>query len=116
VKEFVKPEPILRSKLFPPRITSDFIRREGLYEKMKRCADVPLTLVSEPAGYGKSSLISDWLFSHQYKFAWISLDEEDTNFIRFIKYLIFAIQKNVGNFGKTVMDCSILPSLFQPHY
>jgi LuxR family maltose regulon positive regulatory protein len=61
-----------------------------------------LTLVSAPAGYGKTTLISDWIAQSNDQIAWLSLDEEDNNFLRFISYLIAALQQIDESLGADV--------------
>ena len=53
-------DPILRTKLHRPQLTPGLIDRERLIRKMNRAREVPLTLVSAPAGYGKSVLVAQW--------------------------------------------------------
>jgi len=52
--------PILKTKLYRPQLTSELIDRERLIPMMNRAREVPLTLVSAPAGYGKSTLVAQW--------------------------------------------------------
>jgi LuxR family maltose regulon positive regulatory protein len=52
-----------------------------------------LTLVSAPAGYGKTTLISQWSLLSNYPFAWLSLDKNDTHLVRFTQYLVAALQR-----------------------
>jgi len=58
----------------------------------KRQQSRPLTLVSAPAGYGKSTLISCWLESVDCPTAWLSLDEQDNELEGFLRYFLAAIQ------------------------
>jgi len=54
--------------------------------------EVPLTLVSAPAGYGKSVLVSHWAESSKYPCAWLSLDEGDGEVVEFLGYLVAAVR------------------------
>ena len=54
-------DPILRTKLHRPPVPPDLVRLPALIERLNRHRDLPLTLVSAPAGYGKSTLMSAWL-------------------------------------------------------
>lgn len=83
------PGRILATKLHIPPVTSDYLRRPRLLEEIT--SDAPLTLVSASAGFGKSSLISDWLSREQRPAAWISLEEEDSEPDRFRAYLTAAL-------------------------
>lgn len=53
-------DPILRTKLYRPPLTTGLVDRERLIRVMNRALDVPLTLVSAPAGFGKSVLVVQW--------------------------------------------------------
>jgi LuxR family maltose regulon positive regulatory protein len=68
---------------------------EGLHRK--------LTLISAPAGSGKTSLVSDWLHQNKVPTAWLSLDEGDNDPTRFLAYLIAALQTIAPNVGKGVL-------------
>jgi LuxR family maltose regulon positive regulatory protein len=56
--------PILGTKFHRPNVSTDFVSRRRLLEKLDQSCELPLTLISAPAGYGKSSLMADWLASH----------------------------------------------------
>jgi LuxR family maltose regulon positive regulatory protein len=52
---------LIRTKLRPPRVATRVVERPRLFERLEDGADLPLTLVSAPAGYGKSTLVASWL-------------------------------------------------------
>ncbi|MEA3335178.1 MAG: LuxR C-terminal-related transcriptional regulator [Chloroflexota bacterium] len=83
---------LLRTKLNPPRVREGFIVRSRLQDRLERGVDRRLTLVSAPAGYGKSSLVQHWLTMADRRFAWLSLDEHDASLANFIGYLAAAVQ------------------------
>ena len=62
--------PILRTKLYRPPVTADYIPRDALEESLKAGFDLPLTVVAAPAGYGKSTLVSYWLQHCSLPGAW----------------------------------------------
>ena len=64
---------ILRAKLHRPPVAADAVRRIQLHELMDLGLETPLTLVSAPAGYGKSTLVSHWIESLDHPTAWLSL-------------------------------------------
>ena len=64
--------PLIQTKLYRPPIQSDFISRPQLLEQFDGWQQRPLTLVSAPAGYGKSMLVSSWLELLDVPAAWIS--------------------------------------------
>ena len=68
-----------RTKLYRPPVTADYITRDALDASLEQGVELPLTVVSAPAGYGKSTLISHWLETNSYPSAWLSLDESDSD-------------------------------------
>ena len=86
------PVPIIRAKLYPPPMAADAIRRERLLSLAQTVARAPLILVSAPAGYGKSTLASQWLDSLEQKSAWLSLDAEDRDIRQFLSYVVAALR------------------------
>ena len=84
--------PILRTKLHPPLTATDIVPRPHLIDQLNQSRHQPLTLISAPAGYGKSTLISSWLDSLNEPSAWLSLDEHDNNLHQFLSYILAAIQ------------------------
>ena len=84
---------ILRTKLHRPALAGDFIARDRLYQLLDQTNQHVITLVTAPAGYGKSSLISSWLEKNSIKSVWISLDEDDDDLQRFIAYIIAGLEK-----------------------
>lgn len=85
---------ILSTKLFIPTIPPDVIHRPHLIEQVTAGlkAGHSLTLVSAPAGYGKTTLVAEWISTSQEKVAWLSLDEQDNNETRFWTYFVNGIQ------------------------
>ena len=82
---------MIRSKLYPPPMPADTVRRERLLSLSQTVAGTPLTLVSAPAGYGKSTLVSQWLDLLGCKSAWLSLDNEDSELTQFLSYVVAAL-------------------------
>jgi LuxR family maltose regulon positive regulatory protein len=98
---------ILTTKLFAPPLRPGWILRQRLIEQLNARSQRKLTLVSAPAGYGKTTLISSWLHETNIPSAWLSLDEGDNDPIRFFHYLITSLQKLIPDIG---MD---LPGMLQ---
>src|ERR687895_1131016 len=91
---------ILRAKLYVPRGRPDAVPRPRLYEQLDEGARRELTVVSAPAGFGKTTLLADWSRRSELPVAWISLDERDDDPVRFVMYLIAAIGTIHEDFGK----------------
>ena len=83
---------LIQTKLHRPRLPVDLVPRPRLTEWLDRHQGRPLTLVSAPAGYGKSTTISCWLESVDCPAAWLSLDEHDNDLGGFLRYFLVAIQ------------------------
>jgi LuxR family maltose regulon positive regulatory protein len=98
---------LLRTKLHQPQVRSDWVRRPRLEKWLKQGLDRKLTLVSAPAGFGKSSLVASSLAESDRHATWLSLDEGDNDPVRFWAYVIAAIQAgelDVGDEAKQVIS------------
>ena len=84
--------PIIQTKLFSPPIRSRSVPRPRLVERLNAGLERKLTLISAPAGFGKTTLLSEWIANCDRPVAWLSLDENDSDVIRFLTYLIAALQ------------------------
>jgi len=102
--------PILATKLYipPPRHASVFRARlvERLNDDLCRSPAFArrLTLISAPAGFGKTTLLSEWIAGCERPAAWLSLDQEDSDSARFLTYLIAALQTAAPQVGKVLLD------------
>ena len=96
---------LLASKLHHPRITRNTVLRTRLIEQLEEGRDQPLTLVSAPAGYGKSTLLGQWLEQCDLPSAWLSLDERDNDLRLFVTYLVEAVR---SQFPEALRETSIL--------
>lgn len=102
---------ILQSKLHQPPMTPDLVPRTRLFSLLDAGRPRPLTLVSAPAGYGKSVLISSWLETVDWPSAWISLDESDTDLHRFLHHFVAAVR---GVFADVLKDTLSLVNTRSP--
>ena len=84
---------ILETKLHRPLAHSNLVQRPRLIDPLNVGLGGKLILVSAPAGYGKTTLISQWSSVSDCPFAWLSLDEDDNDLIRFAHYLVAALQE-----------------------
>ena len=84
-------EALIRTKLFVPPAHCVCVRRPQLIERLGGALEVPLTLVSAPAGFGKTTLLSEWAAEAYASIAWISLDEGDNDPRGFATYLAAAL-------------------------
>jgi LuxR family transcriptional regulator, maltose regulon positive regulatory protein len=99
------PTPILATKLYIPPPRPKIVLRSCLIERLNEGLSVGrrLTLISAPAGFGKTTLVNDWIAASQRPTAWLSLDEGDNDLIRFLAYLVAALQTISANIGAGAM-------------
>ena len=88
------PVPILATKLFAPPPRPQLVLRPRLIERLNKglFSSRKLSLISAPAGFGKTTLVSEWISRSEKPVAWLSLDERDNDPTRFISYLVAALQ------------------------
>lgn len=97
-------EPLLETKLYIPRLRPDVVARPRLSERLRRGANSKLTLISAPAGFGKTTLLTEWLAASTTKqVAWLSLDSKDSRPATFWTYLITALQTVVPGLGASAL-------------
>jgi LuxR family maltose regulon positive regulatory protein len=95
--------PLLTTKLYIPPVRPGRVPRPRLIARLEEGVKGPLTIISAPAGYGKTTLISDWVHENRTKVGWLSLDESDNEPDRFLCYLIHAIKKAIPEVGDSAL-------------
>src|SRR4051812_37824506 len=93
----------IRAKLAIPRKPLDLVARPRLVERLNEGLTRQLILVCAPAGYGKSTLVSEWLQQLHTPSAWLTLDEGDDDLFSFLSYMVAAIQTIYPNFGQSIL-------------
>ncbi|MBW2160106.1 MAG: AAA family ATPase [Deltaproteobacteria bacterium] len=83
---------LIHTKLYRPPTTKDVVGRAELYERLEEGRHLPLTLVSAPAGYGKTTLVGHWLESRPGPSAWLSLEETENDPRTLLSYLVAAVR------------------------
>ncbi|MGB4976457.1 MAG: LuxR family transcriptional regulator, partial [Anaerolineae bacterium] len=113
--------PILATKLYFPPPRPKVVPRPRLIERLNEGlpAGHKLTLISAPAGFGKTTLVSEWVAGRggvtpggatpPLPTAWLSLDVGDNDLIRFLTYLVAALQTISANIGAGVLDALYTP-------
>jgi LuxR family maltose regulon positive regulatory protein len=93
---------LLSTKLFIPqaRQLQDILPRPRLAERLKSGLARKLTLISAPAGFGKTTLLTEWIPQSERAVSWLSLDEADNDLTRFLTYFIAALQRLKPDFGQ----------------
>jgi LuxR family maltose regulon positive regulatory protein len=95
--------PILATKLYVPPPRPEAVLRPRLIERLDDGLHRNLTLVSAPAGFGKTTLLGGWVATLPRPAAWLSLDEGDNNPTRFLAYLVAALRTIAPNMGEGVL-------------
>lgn len=93
---------ILRTKLYIPRKRSHLVPRPRLVEQINRGLEKKLTLISAPAGFGKTTLLSEWIPTSPRSVTWLFLDEGDNNPTQFWAYFVAALQGLHPDLGASV--------------
>lgn len=108
------PDHLLQTKLYPPRVPGRLVRRQDLLDRLQQRRERPITIVSAPAGYGKSTLVTQWLESRAEPYAWLSLDEYDSGLELVLAYLIAALQTVLPEIGSETGKLLVQPQLPAP--
>ena len=93
---------ILTTKLYIPSVRQKVVRRPRLITRLNEGLHCKLTLISAPAGFGKTTLVSNWFTTFEYPVAWLSLDEADSDLTRFFSYIVASLQTIFPELGSTI--------------
>ena len=104
---------LLSTKLFTPPVRNNLVPRPRLIERLNEGLERKLTLISAPAGFGKTTLVSEWIASCERPVAWLSLDEGDNDPARFISYLVKALQTIQTGIGEGLLAALQSPQPLQ---
>ena len=104
--------PLLATKLRLPVATAALLDRPRLADRLSLRPDRLLTLLSAPAGFGKTTLLATWLQQQNTPVAWLSLDEQDNDPRLFWRYVIAALQGVDDRLGRRAQAALATPSIF----
>jgi len=93
---------LMTTKLYHPQVQPEYIARPRLLDTLFQATHYPLTMISAPTGFGKTSLLADWCQAARQqgiKIAWLSLEKADNDPTRFWTYVTAAIQSSVEGLG-----------------
>ncbi|MFN8418932.1 MAG: AAA family ATPase [Anaerolineae bacterium] len=112
---------LLTTKLYAPRPRHNVVPRPRLVAQLEESVRIgrALTLIAAPAGFGKTTLLGEWLAAGEYQPVWLSLDEGDNDIASFLPYLINGLQALDDQIGATAqqllgspqLQASALPSI-----
>jgi LuxR family maltose regulon positive regulatory protein len=110
------PTELLASKLYVPPLRSNLVSRPRLMQRISDglLSKRKLTLISAPAGFGKTTLVIAWLKQIHHPAAWLSLEEADNDLSRFLAYLTAAFQQvdeEIGSGLRSALQSSRLPAI-----
>ena len=97
------PTPLLATKLFVPPVRADALPRSELVARLEAGIAQRLTVVAAPAGFGKSTAVAAWAARTRLQVAWLSLDEDDATPLRFLAYVIAALQQVDPHVGEATL-------------
>lgn len=132
--ENARPVSLLAAKLCIPPARRGLVARSRLLARLNAGLARRLTLISAPAGFGKTTLLSAWIANHgsqaasseasdlqfvghPVRFCWLSLDEDDNDPVRFWRYVIAALETahtGVGETGRALLGVSPPPNALMP--
>jgi len=111
-------EHLLATKFFVPSNRPELVQRPRLIDQLNHDLHRKLTLISAPAGFGKTTLVSEWVDKllkedkKEHRIAWLSLDEGDNDLTRFLIYFVTALKRTQGK--KTTIGDEALSLLRSP--
>lgn len=96
--------PLLTTKISIPRLPGEFVYRPRLTRRIDQGVKSQLTLLTAPAGFGKTNLLIEWARETTLPVAWLTVDSDDNDPGRFIRYVIGALQTVEMGLGEDVLD------------
>jgi len=100
---------LLQTKFLPPRLHSMLIQRGDLLTRLDAGLTKKLTIVSAPTGFGKTTLVCQWIASRDFPSAWVTLETNDNDPARFWTYVVSALRTFDQALGKTTLAALTTP-------
>jgi LuxR family maltose regulon positive regulatory protein len=94
---------LLATKFHVPRIAARLVGRPHVYQRLQRGMERPLTLVTAPAGFGKTASLCDWVQQSERAVAWVSLDASDDDPLQFWTYVFTALNRTYPGIADTAL-------------
>jgi LuxR family transcriptional regulator, maltose regulon positive regulatory protein len=95
--------PVLATKLYIPPPRAKIVPRPHLVDRLNEGLHRKLTILTAPAGFGKTTVLSEWIPKSPRCVTWLSLDEEDKDSTRFWSYFIYSLQGLHPDFGNAAL-------------
>lgn len=96
--------PILKTKFYIPHFREEYISRPQIIRLLNTGVKRSLVLIAAPAGYGKSTIMAEWVAQTQLPVAWLSLDRTHNDLITFLQYLIASLQTKFPTLGSGLLN------------
>ena len=103
--------PLLKTKLYIPTAPASRVKRSHLVARLREVEKKALTIISAPAGFGKTTLLAEWIMQTTFPVAWLSLDNGDNDPYRFLSYLISALESIHEDIGAEAQEFIQSPQL-----
>jgi LuxR family maltose regulon positive regulatory protein len=100
---------VLETKLTPPRVRAEHLRRERQLAVLYGGSSRKLTLIAAPPGFGKTTLLAEWAAERPIAVAWLSLDDSDNDPARFFTHLITAFRTTAASVGARALAAQRAP-------
>ena len=107
---------LIQTKLNRPTIGTNFVERPRLISRLNEAQKGRVTLISAPAGYGKTTLALQWLDQRRIPAVWFAVDEMDSDPDRFLSYLVAAVRTFIPEFGSAIQRVLSSPQLPPPEH
>ncbi len=95
---------IIITRVIPPKLPDNIVKRQDLTGLLLQNKDKQLITICSPAGYGKTTLILDFLDESKIKYGWLHIQDEINNIYSFFSYLVYSLKRENQDFGKTTLD------------
>ena len=93
---------VQRTRLLRPRLPGSVLARRRLESLLDRAVDHPRSLVLGPAGYGKTALVGSWIATANLPIAWLSIDPDDNNQVRFLLHLVVVLDQSAPGLHRAI--------------
>jgi ATP/maltotriose-dependent transcriptional regulator MalT len=94
------PQPLVETKLSPPRLRQEHLERRFLLELLEDLSARKLTVVAAPTGYGKTTALARWVHATELSVGWVTLDHGDNDPARYLGYIITALGRAAPGIGR----------------